>query len=224
MPDIVTPPSTATVPPAAPTPPVPPATPPPPKPEYERHNPSRLAPLIGIFVIILAAIALLFLKNPFLSFFPPTVPPVPPPVTNPAPEPVVPPLAPPAEEAPSSTPPLASDVATTTQQTTSTYRLGDTVQFFLNDDVTFADAKNPQRSFTVTAVEFTDSRCPKGVVCVWQGELGVRLRVTDRRTGQSEDVSLGMVRTKTATALGLRFTLREIDEGKGGTFASVTVQ
>lgn len=248
MPDIITPPP-ATVPPVQPviptpvsaptvpppaTPPTPPVVPPPqpplpPKPEPEHHNPSRLAPLLGIFVLILAAIALLFLKNPFIALFSPSAPVAPPPVVVPTPTPVVTPPAP-EEQAPSSTVPTTG-AATTTPEATSTpavttpaHTLGETVQFFLNDDITFNDAKNPKRSFTVTAVEFTDSRCPKGVVCVWQGELGVRLRVVDRRTGQSEDVSLGTVRTKTATALGLRFTLREIDEGKGGTYASVTVQ
>jgi hypothetical protein len=197
----------------------PPSQPAPMKPE--RHNASRLGPLLGIFVIVAGAAALLFLKNPWMKQAPTPV--QTPQSGTPAPTPILPP-PPPGEE--TSTPNGGTPTSTPgyTEEATTTHDLGETVQFFLNNDTIFRDPKNPERRFTVTAIEFLDSRCPTGVTCIWQGELGVRLRVIDQRTGQTMEVYLGLVRARTATVLGLRFLLNDIDEGKGGTYADITVQ
>lgn len=192
--------------------------------DIQQPNHSRVGPLIAIFVVIFAATALLFLKNPLQGLFPQkTAIPVVKPESTPAPQPILPPPAAVTTSA-LETPTMISQTQTYQTETTSTRALGETVQFFLNNDIVFHDPKNPNRRFTVTVVEFTDSRCPKGVTCIWTGELGARVRVRDQQTGQTQEVSLGMLRNTAASALGLRLILREIDEGKGGTYADMTVQ
>lgn len=55
-----------------------------------------------------------------------------------------------------------------------------------------------------------DSRCPSHVVCVWEGEGRIRLRLAPRGYGGSVDLSThrpGHV----ATARGYQFTLLELD-------------
>lgn len=104
--------------------------------------------------------------------------------------------------------------------TTSTHRLGETVRFFLRDDHLFPTASS---SIAVTATEFTDSRCPAGVQCIWAGERGVRFHLTDQSTGETQDLQLGTVRATTGTALGLVFTLKEIVDAEGGTYADTAV-
>lgn len=133
---------------------------------------------------------------------------------------------------PTTTPPSVAATSTTgtepsipfQDETGTVKNLGDTVEFFEKDEFTFRDPKNPNRSYLVSVVEFTDSRCPKGVACIWAGELGVKLRVKDLATGKTEEIYLGTVRAKTATALGARFTLIEIDDGKGGMYAKIKVE
>jgi hypothetical protein len=126
--------------------------------------------------------------------------------------------------APTETKTATSTEPTTTPPAPTTHHLGDTVQFFLHDSAIFTDPKNSQQSFTVTAAEFTDSRCPQGVECIWAGELGVRLTVTPTASSTSEDVRLGMVRAKTADAFGLHFMLNDIVESEGGTNATVKIE
>ena len=91
---------------------------------------------------------------------------------------------------------------------------------FANDNILFKDATH---ALGVKVLEFTDSRCQPNVQCIWAGEQGVRLEVTNELTGQTQEVDLGMVRAKTGAAFGATFVLNEIDEGKGGTYASITV-
>ena len=79
-------------------------------------------------------------------------------------------------------------------------------------------------TWTVTALELTDSRCPQNVVCIWAGERGVHLRVQDSITGQTQDVMLGTMRTKSVDALDLHFVLQTIDDAKGGTYADVLIK
>ena len=217
------PPNPPTPPAPTPTPVTPPTTPPtapPASPASQSPKPehSRLGPLIGFFVIILAACLLLLTHNPWLSQ--PAATNAPAPTTSPANQTIVipPPAATSTPEASTST----LETATTTQ-TVTVYPLGSVVRFFAGDVVKL---QNPQSEFsaTVTAVEFSDSRCKKDVVCIWAGERGVHLKVTDDATQQTQDVLLGTTRVKTADALGLHFTLRTIDDAKGGTYADVLIK
>lgn len=47
------------------------------------------------------------------------------------------------------------------------------------------------QDLSLEVISFTDSRCPSGVVCIWQGELGVSLRVNDK------NIFLGELTNKT---------------------------
>jgi hypothetical protein len=77
---------------------------------------------------------------------------------------------------------------------------------FLNDTFVFTDAKS-KRAFSVTAAE-PELALSGRRQCIWAGELGVRLTVTDKQTGQTQDVGLGMIRAKTARALGSLYAQR----------------
>ncbi len=103
-------------------------------------------------------------------------------------------------------------------------QLGETVDFFLRDLMIFTDPKNPNRSFEIEALEFTDSRCPKSAVCVWAGERGLKLKITDKQSGASEEIYLGTRRAQIVKIMGLKITLFEIEDGKGGAYAKVKVE
>ncbi len=184
---------------------------------FEQTRPaSRIIwPAIGsiIAIVIVISAVFFFLKKPAS----PTTP------LSPAPSNPV------HQQNVTSTIPVPTSTTTEPEQppttpTPSTHHLGDTVQFFLHDSAIFTDPKDPQRSFTVTAAEFTDSRCPQGVECIWAGELGIRLTISPSASSTTEDVRLGWIRAKTADALGLHFTLNEIVESEGGVNAHVTVE
>ncbi len=95
---------------------------------------------------------------------------------------------------------------------------GQTVQLFAGDEVTLGDAT---RSYRVKAMEFTDSRCPEGVQCIWAGERGVRLEITNLLNDKKEDMKLGTVTAKTLDIMGITGTLIEINDEKGGPYARV---
>lgn len=78
--------------------------------------------------------------------------------------------------------------------------------------------------FHIQVQQFTDSRCAKGNTCIWAGERGVILLVTDTASNQTSTVTLGMVSARSAKAFGLTFTLKEVDDEKGGTYADITVR
>ncbi|MFA5125961.1 MAG: hypothetical protein WC462_03080 [archaeon] len=42
---------------------------------------------------------------------------------------------------------------------------------------------------SIRVISFTDSRCPSGVQCIWQGELGVNLQVNDNNVHLGEITS-----------------------------------
>ena len=111
----------------------------------------------------------------------------------------------------------------TTTQTLPLFEVGSVVRFFVGDVVEMQNTKTKQ-TWGVAAVEFSDSRCKKDVVCIWAGERGVHLKITDDATQQTQDVLLGTTRVKTADALGLHFTLQAIDDAKGGTYADVLIK
>lgn len=102
-----------------------------------------------------------------------------------------------------------------------TYPFGQPVQIFGNDNDLFRDAT---RALGVKVIQFTDSRCPTGQTCVWAGEQGIHLQVTDELTGQMQEVDLGTITAPSVNALGATFQLNEINDGKGGTSATITVK
>lgn len=203
--------------------------------ELQPREPSKIrgwitAVLVFILFLILGGLAFLLVWPKLKAQMTPTAPQAPAVSTPTTPAPPTPSVE--GIVTPTTTPAVGTTTSTTgtepvvpfQDETGTVKRLGDTVEFFEKDEFTFRDPKNPNRSYLVGVVEFTDSRCPKGTVCVWAGELGVKLRVKDVATGKTEEVYLGTVRAKTAEALGVRFTLIEIDDGKGGTYAKITVE
>lgn len=68
-------------------------------------------------------------------------------------------------------------------------------------DTPFA-LKHGETRGPVTFVDFSDSRCPRNAVCVWAGEVSVRLSVN------SENVTIKV--PGTATAGGYRIEVREV--------------
>lgn len=139
------------------------------------------------------------------------------------------PLTPPITETPTSTS-SASTSTSTTYEGLRVFPFGTTVQLFLDDEVYFDDIKNPGKTSTTTSkalkikvTGFSNSLCPEGKTCIWAGELGVELLVTNQ-AGNSQFVNLGTIRAKTETVFGRVFTIQDIDEGKGGTYVNLNVK
>ena len=62
---------------------------------------------------------------------------------------------------------------------------------------------------TVTLKKVNDSRCPKGVTCVWAGELAPVLSVTGGYFGTAiQEVIIGTVRNQSDTTGGYTFAIR----------------
>jgi hypothetical protein len=104
------------------------------------------------------------------------------------------------------------------------YVLGQTASVLEGDVISVVDPKDANRGVQVETKNFTDSRCQEGVQCVWAGERGVNLSVTNKQTGEKMDVYLGTERAKTADAFGFKFTLVDIEDGKGGPYAEFKVE
>jgi len=72
----------------------------------------------------------------------------------------------------------------------------------------------------VALVEINDSRCKPGVVCVWAGELSVKLSVQGGNTGvESQNINLGALSQKEITINNYRFVLNDTTEA----LANITV-
>jgi len=119
-------------------------------------------------------------------------------------------------------------VATSTQTADLTrqseFAFGDTVRMFFGERIVVRDAKDPNRAFRVLAAEFMDSRCPRGVTCIWAGERAVRLTVTDLATNKVEDLILGQTTARTGEVMGLRCTLVGIDDSQEGVYAEIVFE
>jgi len=64
-------------------------------------------------------------------------------------------------------------------------------------------------NIAIEVISFTDSRCPQDVQCIWEGELGVILKVSSQ--GQVEEVILGEKTRPSAQAFGYTLTIGSID-------------
>ena len=67
------------------------------------------------------------------------------------------------------------------------------------------ESRSLQGGLRVTLEAIGDSRCPKGVQCIWAGELSPKLRVELKDA--SEELTLGTLTKLKADALGYRFSL-----------------
>jgi len=111
--------------------------------------------------------------------------------------------------------------ATGTAATADDRQLGGTVRLFQGDVFNLLE-KDGSPAHRISAVGFTDSRCPEGVQCIWAGERGVELQVAPIGTqDMPRQITLSETTRRTAQVPGLKLTLIGIDDGKGGTYADV---
>lgn len=81
----------------------------------------------------------------------------------------------------------------------------------------------------LTLLEITDSRCPSGVVCIWEGELGALINVKKFNNAAyetvlfDENVNLGLVTRKTANLFDDTYsvTLASVDSSNGQVLLNV---
>lgn len=111
---------------------------------------------------------------------------------------------------------------TSTREDPTEHRKGEIVRLFRGDSIAIKEDGSP--SITIDVLDFTDSRCPAGVQCIWAGERGVVLDVTKDATEGNASVILRTTTAKKGTAYGLVLTLIEIGDGKGGTYADIKVE
>ncbi len=116
-------------------------------------------------------------------------------------------------ETPSSTLPFGAD---------QVLALGVPAQLFDGDAVIFATSTAAEGTL-VTVKGFTDSRCPADVQCIWAGERGVTLEVTNLRTGQKSEISLKERTNPKVVLFGRTFVLTDVEDGKGGDYAEIQV-
>tara|TARA_Y100000310_G_scaffold343708_1_gene452632 strand:+ start:920 stop:2389 length:1470 start_codon:yes stop_codon:yes gene_type:complete len=83
--------------------------------------------------------------------------------------------------------------------------------------------KSTDAMFTITKVTFTDSRCPEGVQCVWEGEQGVKLEIRSPISSNTDpdEILLGETTNPNETLYGFNFKLVSIDIDEG--FAKISV-
>ncbi len=87
---------------------------------------------------------------------------------------------------------------------TKSAAFGSDVSLAVGDSAAFSDG------MTVTLTKINDSRCPKDVQCIWQGELAPVLSLKGGTAGsQAKEVTLGTVRTLLTLSSGYSFSLRE---------------
>jgi len=111
--------------------------------------------------------------------------------------------------------------ATGTAAETDKHKLGETVRFYQGDAISILN-NNGFPTYWISAMEFTDSRCPNGVQCIWAGERGIRLQVTLIGTkALPQQIMLSETTRRSAQVSGLKLTLVEIGDAKGGTYAEI---
>jgi hypothetical protein len=100
------------------------------------------------------------------------------------------------------------------------YRRGDSAKLFLNDEVQIWENDFP--TFRVKLTQFTDSRCPPDVQCIWAGERGFEVQVElERSEAQPQKAVLAETTRQTAQVFGLNMSLVKIDDAKGGMYAEI---
>ena len=80
-------------------------------------------------------------------------------------------------------------------------------EFTIKENNTYINSPN---DFTINSISFADSRCPTGVQCVWEGELGVNFSVFVKdEFGQKwkENIYLGQSRSPKKNVAGFDINL-----------------
>ncbi len=138
------------------------------------------------WVVLFLALAVLFGLEIRQIFWRPPVAPL-----RPVETPVVTP-APPVPPAPSTPTPTTPDI-----------KLGDSFTLRVGQGAVI------QGGLRVRLLSIGDSRCPKGVQCIWAGELSPRLQVSALDGGPVQELTLGTSTKRSAEVLGRVVTLKE---------------
>ncbi len=84
---------------------------------------------------------------------------------------------------------------------------GALINLAINQSASFKDGLN------ITLLEINDSRCPKNVVCIWEGELSALFKLTGGSIGNnSKEIRLGTSRIKSDSQFGYTITLESATE------------
>lgn len=84
--------------------------------------------------------------------------------------------------------------------------------------------------FGLEAIQISDSRCPEGVTCIWEGNALVAIKVMEKRTVLTEFslclgacTATGFTAEKTIKVSNERYkiTLQQIMMGKGGRLKAI---
>jgi hypothetical protein len=87
-----------------------------------------------------------------------------------------------------------------------TTEFGGSVVFKLNDKITFSDGLN------VVLKEINDSRCPKGVQCIWAGEISGIFTISGAGLVSPVEIRLGTINNKKVILDGYTFSLKDATE------------
>lgn len=87
-----------------------------------------------------------------------------------------------------------------------TEAFGSPVVFNLNEEAVFTDG------LKVVLTAISDSRCPKGVQCIWAGEVSVTFEVSGGRITYPGEVRLGTETIPFTTVENYSFSLKSADE------------
>ena len=80
------------------------------------------------------------------------------------------------------------------------------ISFKLNDKFTFVDG------LEITLKEINDSRCPKGVQCVWAGEISGLFAFSGGSLSAPKEIRLGTLNNKSVTLEGYTVSLQGATE------------
>ncbi|MFA5841215.1 MAG: hypothetical protein WC847_03040 [Candidatus Paceibacterota bacterium] len=83
---------------------------------------------------------------------------------------------------------------------------GELVSLKLNDSVTFSDGLN------IVLKEINDSRCPKGVECIWAGEISGSFALSGAALSSPGEFRLGSLNKKSVVLDGYTFSLKNATE------------
>jgi hypothetical protein len=98
--------------------------------------------------------------------------------------------------------PAPTIIPATPKPVSNDKEFGTSVVLTLNKKVTFSDG------LVVILTTVDDSRCPKNVQCIWEGELGVTLEVSKGAITSPGEVHMGTVTRDTARVENYAFSLK----------------
>ncbi|MCC7160154.1 hypothetical protein IT399_00275 [Candidatus Nomurabacteria bacterium] len=96
-----------------------------------------------------------------------------------------------------------TDTGKPVNPTDSTVQFNQKFDLKINDSVSFSDGLN------VVLKKIDDSRCPKGVQCIWAGELTGNFAVSGGKMSKNQEIYLGTMTNKSVTLDGYTFSIKD---------------